>query len=114
GSTNDGRARYARFSWLDSHRIPRIRVVRSKGDRKSTRLNSSHVSTSYAVFGLKKKENTREAWRKTVRCSSLTGAGPTGTGTSRMLAGYWIAWPRDSGWRQTTSRDRRAGGSRRR
>src|SRR5699024_11047063 len=31
GSTNDGRARYARFSWLDSHRIPRIRVVRSKG-----------------------------------------------------------------------------------
>src|SRR5699024_12062975 len=28
-------------------------------DRKSTRLNSSHVSTSYAVFCLKKK-NTRE------------------------------------------------------
>src|SRR5699024_12818196 len=25
------------------------------GDRKSTRLNSSHVSTSYAVFCLKKK-----------------------------------------------------------
>src|SRR5699024_11653588 len=25
------------------------------GDRKSTRLNSSHVSISYAVFGLKKK-----------------------------------------------------------
>src|SRR5207253_11370681 len=24
-------------------------------DRKSTRLNSSHVATSYAVFGLKKK-----------------------------------------------------------
>src|SRR5699024_11683253 len=28
---------------------------RGKGDRKSTRLNSSHVSTSYAVFCLKKK-----------------------------------------------------------
>src|SRR5699024_11972584 len=28
------------------------------GDRKSTRLNSSHVSISYAVFGLKKKTNT--------------------------------------------------------
>src|SRR5437868_11486201 len=29
-------------------------------DRKSTRLNSSHVSTSYAVFGLKKKKkNTK-------------------------------------------------------
>src|SRR5207249_10758147 len=27
-------------------------------DRKSTRLNSSHVSISYAVFCLKKKENT--------------------------------------------------------
>src|SRR5690554_7397630 len=28
------------------------------GDRKSTRLNSSHVRTSYAVFCLKKKNNT--------------------------------------------------------
>src|SRR5207249_11638361 len=28
-------------------------------DRKSTRLNSSHVSISYAVFCLKKKTNTR-------------------------------------------------------
>src|SRR5699024_11432648 len=27
-----------------------------KGDRKSTRLNSSHVSISYAVFCLKKKK----------------------------------------------------------
>src|SRR6266581_6265325 len=28
------------------------------GDRKSTRLNSSHPSTSYAVFCLKKKNHT--------------------------------------------------------
>src|SRR5699024_12154552 len=28
-------------------------------DRKSTRLNSSHVSISYAVFCLKKKKNNR-------------------------------------------------------
>src|SRR5690606_41502637 len=28
---------------------------RGQGDRKSTRLNSSHVKTSYAVFCLKKK-----------------------------------------------------------
>src|SRR5207249_5305417 len=28
-------------------------------DRKSTRLNSSHVSISYAVFCLKKKNNTK-------------------------------------------------------
>src|SRR6266496_584331 len=32
----------------------RSRTVRSR-DRKSTRLNSSHVEISYAVFGLKKK-----------------------------------------------------------
>src|SRR5438477_10711318 len=29
-------------------------------DRKSTRLNSSHMSTSYAVFCLKKKSKTHE------------------------------------------------------
>src|SRR5207249_433258 len=33
------------------------RVAREVGDRKSTRLNSSHVSISYAVFCLKKKKN---------------------------------------------------------
>src|SRR5690606_40156122 len=30
-------------------------------DRKSTRLNSSHVKISYAVFCLKKKNNTQRA-----------------------------------------------------
>src|SRR5256885_12172805 len=30
-----------------------------KGDRKSTRLNSSHLVISYAVFCLKKKKNTK-------------------------------------------------------
>src|SRR3712207_7788037 len=29
-----------------------------RGDRKSTRLNSSHANISYAVFCLKKKKNT--------------------------------------------------------
>src|SRR5437773_9516178 len=33
---------------------------RMHGDRKSTRLNSSHITTSYAVFCLKKKK-TRNA-----------------------------------------------------
>src|SRR5699024_12875048 len=33
----------------------RTRVSFETGDRKSTRLNSSHVSRSYAVFCLKKK-----------------------------------------------------------
>src|SRR5258705_598865 len=30
-------------------------------DRKSTRLNSSHLGISYAVFCLKKKNNTRDS-----------------------------------------------------
>src|SRR5690554_7300236 len=46
-------------------RVPRPRAARSpvpcpdrrrSGDRKSTRLNSSHVRISYAVFCLKKKK----------------------------------------------------------
>src|SRR5690242_21190603 len=36
-----------------------IVVVNQKGDRKSTRLNSSHMSISYAVFCLKKKKNNK-------------------------------------------------------
>src|SRR5690554_7663547 len=35
----------------------RGRVSASEVDRKSTRLNSSHVRISYAVFCLKKKKN---------------------------------------------------------
>src|SRR2546421_7160209 len=33
----------------------RVRKVKSRRDRKSTRLNSSHDQISYAVFCLKKK-----------------------------------------------------------
>src|SRR5437588_4725305 len=33
-----------------------LAVVRDHGDRKSTRLNSSHTVISYAVFCLKKKK----------------------------------------------------------
>src|SRR2546430_7445081 len=32
----------------------------ARGDRKSTRLNSSHSQISYAVFCLKKKKNNNE------------------------------------------------------
>src|SRR5690625_1510883 len=35
----------------------RARNVSAQADRKSTRLNSSHVAISYAVFCLKKKNN---------------------------------------------------------
>src|SRR3712207_7796689 len=34
-------------------------VEPTSGDRKSTRLNSSHANISYAVFCLKKKKNIR-------------------------------------------------------
>src|SRR5258707_8635164 len=33
-------------------------AAQTAGDRKSTRLNSSHANISYAVFCLKKKNNT--------------------------------------------------------
>src|SRR3712207_8904491 len=36
----------------------RLRSVHAVGDRKSTRLNSSHANISYAVFCLKKKKMT--------------------------------------------------------
>src|SRR5438876_5247967 len=44
--------------------LPLGRSSRSTPDRKSTRLNSSHPSISYAVFCLKKKNKTLD--RKTV------------------------------------------------
>src|SRR5262245_64725085 len=34
--------------------------AREEGDRKSTRLNSSHLGISYAVFCLKKKKKKRK------------------------------------------------------
>src|SRR6266511_3820352 len=41
----------------------RSKTIRSVADRKSTRLNSSHVKISYAVFCLKKKKKQRRAGR---------------------------------------------------
>src|SRR2546426_5541468 len=40
------------------------------GDRKSTRLNSSHLVISYAVFCLKKKKKRQTKTRQ--RCSSTS------------------------------------------
>src|SRR5699024_11955895 len=39
----------------------------SRGDRKSTRLNSSHVSISYAVFCLKKKTNLNQSQKNVAK-----------------------------------------------
>src|SRR2546426_5409686 len=41
---------------LDLHQIDLFAVATGPGDRKSTRLNSSHLVISYAVFCLKKKK----------------------------------------------------------
>src|SRR5690242_21181912 len=38
-------------------------VFRLVEDRKSTRLNSSHMSISYAVFCLKKKKKIKEGYQ---------------------------------------------------
>src|SRR5438045_8327501 len=42
-----------------SQRRPTVPAKRSVPDRKSTRLNSSHLGISYAVFCLKKKTTTQ-------------------------------------------------------
>src|SRR5262245_52320621 len=60
----------------DRHRVPQRgpgakhdpqrgdhRVAGAAQDRKSTRLNSSHLGISYAVFCLKKKKDTKR-WHK--------------------------------------------------
>src|SRR5689334_24514646 len=44
-----------RSASVDAERI--LVAMLKRGDRKSTRLNSSHSSISYAVFCLKKKIN---------------------------------------------------------
>src|SRR5699024_11297644 len=60
----DGRCVQDPGTYSPRHSDPRLlaipascsRVAESNPDRKSTRLNSSHVSISYAVFCLKKKK----------------------------------------------------------
>src|SRR5437867_8687806 len=60
GGAVDGRAQVgavvARLEQVEADRAAGIRG----GDRKSTRLNSSHRTISYAVFCLKKKNTTRD------------------------------------------------------
>src|SRR5439155_21313977 len=53
-----------KYRWGEESRYKAMRTNRALAarrdggpDRKSTRLNSSHVATSYAVFCLKKKSN---------------------------------------------------------
>src|SRR2546429_6663039 len=46
---------------------PALRRPGSRGDRKSTRLNSSHGQISYAVFCLKKKKANKYAFLQITR-----------------------------------------------
>src|SRR4051794_41377492 len=50
--------------------------LRGLGDRKSTRLNSSHPPTSYAVFCLKKKKTTLTGQEGTPRHPRLRRSTP--------------------------------------
>src|SRR4051812_49505381 len=64
---------------LDSRGNPTVEVEvftdeGAMGDRKSTRLNSSHMSISYAVFCLKKKKQRRTASTPSPRA---TNKGPS-------------------------------------
>src|SRR3989442_8352975 len=52
---------HSRRPALEQHSRANIRSLRR--DRKSTRLNSSHVRISYAVFCLKKKKIIKNATR---------------------------------------------------
>src|SRR3712207_8694200 len=52
-TTRDGRPEA--LEPLDREARPGDRLAAAPGDRKSTRLNSSHANISYAVFCLKKK-----------------------------------------------------------
>src|SRR5437667_4296243 len=52
-----GLVRLAPLEWVHPERIPQL-------DRKSTRLNSSHITISYAVFCLKKKKKKHKKPKK--------------------------------------------------
>src|SRR5690242_20858047 len=46
--------------------------TQSVGDRKSTRLNSSHMSISYAVFCLKKKKKKNQRKNEKINSEKIT------------------------------------------
>src|SRR5438309_8919566 len=50
------------FEYIADRGMVRVRIVPDGGDRKSTRLNSSHSSISYAVFCLKKKKKKKHIY----------------------------------------------------
>src|SRR2546422_4715774 len=73
GAERQGQNRHdreCRVSPKDSHGVAE---VVEHGDRKSTRLNSSHGYISYAVFCLKKKKKiSRNIWMKILNMTNLS------------------------------------------
>src|SRR5256885_3576866 len=57
---------FAVFNWrnVSARQSQRSRTVEVRRDRKSTRLNSSHLVISYAVFCLKKKTRYHRGTRE--------------------------------------------------
>src|SRR5438874_9806117 len=54
---------------------PSLVSTEGAGDRKSTRLNSSHVEISYAVFCLKKKKKKKKKTKNLVTNTKDTTTG---------------------------------------
>src|SRR5256885_5867680 len=68
----DGRERIALGDARDPVELGTIRRADGRIDRKSTRLNSSHLVISYAVFCLKKKNRSYRKRRDKQNHSSIT------------------------------------------
>src|SRR2546430_12803759 len=67
-------ARLAPVAHLSPHRLGGVgdEHDRGPGDRKSTRLNSSHSQISYAVFCLKKKKKKKTQYAINSQINSST------------------------------------------
>src|SRR5215469_17853260 len=64
-SLHDALPIWVQYHGIEGHDVERFRgpktvTILAPPDRKSTRLNSSHVEISYAVFCLKKKKKKKK------------------------------------------------------
>src|SRR2546429_6816940 len=71
-------------------------IEKTQGDRKSTRLNSSHGYISYAVFCLKKKKNQQHHLSQLLQQHALGQSAPLST--QRSVSGtHWHRRSTDRG-----------------
>src|SRR5262245_64608495 len=75
GADAGGRAREDQIAGLEGEQAGEmaddLRDLPDELDRKSTRLNSSHLGISYAVFCLKKKKQNQQDQRQVVKLGSV-------------------------------------------